>query len=56
MRLSSGGTKIVSPVEFPGATVIQHRRTVHDSTALRKVHGNKTEQFQITASFPLLNP
>ncbi len=53
---SCGETKIVSPAELPRATVIQYQRMLHDSVALRKVHSNKTQQFQITASFPLLNP
>lgn len=53
---SSGETEIVPPAELPRATVIQYQRALHDSIALRKVHSNKTQQFQITASFPLLNP
>lgn len=53
---SSGETKIVSPAELPQATVIQYQCMLHDSMALRKVHSNKTQQFQIAASFPLLNP
>lgn len=48
---SAGETEIAPPAELPPAAVTQYQRTLHDSMALRKVHGNKTQQFQITASF-----
>lgn len=53
---SSGGTEIVPPAEFLPASVIQYGRALHDSMALRKALSNKTQQFQIAASLPLLKP
>lgn len=55
-RRSSGGTEIVPPAEFLPASVIQYGRALHDSAALRKARSNKTQQFQIASSLPLLNP